>query len=174
MTDLNHIISAKYAREILDYDPETGIFRWKWREGVSKRINARYAGKAAGNARSDGYLIIGINNRHYYAHRLAWLFVHGEWPPKDLDHIDGDPGNNRIDNLRLATMQENMRNVGLRKTSSTGVTGVSWDNYYRKFMAHIGIDGKFINLGRFPTLSAAAAARRAAEIEHFGAFRWVA
>ena len=174
MANLNHSISAKYAREILDYDPETGIFRWKWREGVSKRINARYAGKAAGCVQRVGYVLIGINSRLYQAHRLAWLFVYGEWPPKDLDHRDGDKGNNRIANLRLATNQENQRNVGLQKNNSTGIKGVHWHKGTGKFRAEISVGDKRRHLGYHDTLAEAAAARAAAEIKYFGAFRWVA
>ena len=167
-------LTAEYVREILDYDPGTGVFKWKWRDDVRKNENTRWTGKVAGCVGSDGYLEIGINYRLYYAHRLAWLYVHGEWPPEQIDHIDGDRPNNRIDNLRLATRQENNRNVGLQKNNTTGIKGVCWDKCRGKYMAHITIDGNLHNLGRFDTLTEAAAARAAAEIEHFGPFRRVA
>jgi len=164
-------LTADYVREILDYNPETGVFKWKWREGVSKCINARYSGKKAGNVRTDGYVLIRINFRLYQAHRLAWLIVHGEWPPKDLDHIDGGPGNNRIDNLRIATRNENMRNRKQHKNNATGIKGVHWGKRDRKFVAQIMAGNKRLHLGSFATLAEAAAAREAAEIKYFGDFR---
>jgi hypothetical protein len=164
-------LTAEYVRSILEYNPGTGELRWKWREDVGSRWNTRYAGKAAGSVRSDGYLKITINDRRYLAHRLAWLYVHGEWPPDQIDHIDCDPGNNRIANLRLATRQENSRNVGRRANNTTGVPGVYWHKGRSKFMARIKVDYQTIYLGLFDTLAEATAARHAAEITHFGDFR---
>jgi hypothetical protein len=174
MANLNHSISAKYAREILDYNPETGVFKWKWRDDMRKNDNARITGKSAGSVVSSGYLKIKINNRRYLAHRLAWLIVHGEWPPKQIDHIDCDKLNNRIANLRLANNQENQRNCGLQKNNSTGIKGVYWHKSRGKFVAEISVGDKRRHLGYFDTLAEATAARHAAEAEHFGAFRWVA
>jgi hypothetical protein len=164
-------LTADYVRSILDYDPETGVFKWKWREDVGSRWNTRYAGKAAGCVQRVGYVLISINDRLYKAHRLAWLFVYGEWPPEQIDHIDCDKLNNRIANLRLATMQENQRNVGLQKNNTTGIKGVCWHKRDRKFQAEIKVGGKRLHLGTFDTLAEAIAARTTAEIEHFGPFR---
>jgi hypothetical protein len=164
-------LTAEYVRSILEYNPGTGVFRWKWRDDARKSHNTRYAGTVAGCAKPSGYVVITINKRLYQSHRLAWLYVHGAWPPKDLDHIDGDKPNNRIANLRLATKQENSRNVGLQKNNSTGIKGVFWDKQNQKFRANISNDGKTIYLGLFQTLAEAAAARHAAEIKYFGDFR---
>jgi hypothetical protein len=164
-------LDAEYVRAILDYDPETGEFRWRWRDDVRKNENTRWAGKVAGTVTTNGYVNISIHCRQYLAHRLAWLIVNGEWPPEEIDHIDLDKTNNRIANLRLATRQENLRNVGLRKNNFTGVSGVHWCNYARKFIAQIRIDGKKNRIGSFDTLAEAAAARAAAEIHYFGKFR---
>ena len=163
-------LTAEYVRSILDYNPETGVFKWKWRDDVRRCDNARFAGKVAGVVQLDGYISIRINKRRYLAHRLAWLYVHGEWPAEQIDHIDGVPANNRIANLRLATNQENQRNVGLQKNNSTGIKGVHWHKRRGKFMAEIR-SGKRLYLGYFDTLAEAAAARTAAEIEYFGPFR---
>jgi hypothetical protein len=163
-------LDAEYVRSILDYDPETGEFRWKWREDRLANWNGRYAGKIAGCVKPTGYVAIGINDRNYQSHRLAWLIIHGKWPPNDLDHIDGDKLNNRIANLRLATRQENNRNSGLQKNNSTGVTGVYWHKGAGKFVAQIKAD-EYFYLGLFPTLAEASAARAAAEIHYFGKFR---
>jgi len=164
-------LTAEYVRSILEYDPETGVFKRKWRRDISKKINTRCVGKLAGSYNEKGYLRISINDRRYYAHRLAWLIVYGEWPDDDIDHIDGDPNNNRIENLRIATRQENLRNSRLQKNNTTGITGVCWRKDVGKFVARIKIDGNYIHLGYFDTLAEAAAARHAAEIEHFGEFR---
>jgi hypothetical protein len=171
MSERENLMTAETVRSILDYDPGTGVFKWKWRNDVPKRTNARWAGTVAGHVNNQRYRQIKIKSRHYQAHRLAWLIVHGEWPPNDLDHRDGDKLNNRIANLRLATRQENMRNVGLQANTTTGVTGVYWHKGDRKFVAQITVDYRLINLGRFPTIEEATAARAAAETEHFGEFR---
>jgi len=167
-------LHPNFLRSVLMYDSLNGEFRWKYREDVPNCINGRVAGKVAGTVQPDGYVKIQINKRIYRAHRLAWLFVHGEWPPEEIDHIDCDKLNNRIANLRLATRQENNRNVGLRKNNSTGITGVFWRKDCGKFRAQIKVDGKYINIGSFETLEAATAARAAAEIRYFGGFRRVA
>jgi hypothetical protein len=164
-------LTADFVRSILDYDHETGVFRWKWRKGVSNSGNGPWAGKVAGGVNNTGYVAIKINGRQYLAHRLAWLIINGEWPTNQIDHIDINPVNNRIANLRLATSKENKQNSGLRKDSATGVTGVHWYKRDRKFMAHIRVDGNLRHLGYFPTLAEAAAAREAAEIKYFGDFR---
>jgi hypothetical protein len=167
-------ITAEYLRTILEYNPDTGIFLWRWRDDVSKQVNSRDAGTVAGHVRKDLYVQILINRQACLAHRLAWLFVYGEWPPDQIDHIDGKKGNNRIKNLRLATNQENKRNSGLQKNNSTGFTGVLWRKRDRKFMAQIVVGGKYIYLGNHKTIAEAIAARREAEIEYFGEFRRVA
>jgi hypothetical protein len=167
-------LHPNYLRSVLMYDSLNGEFRWKYREDVPNNINGRVAGKVAGTVTPNGYVAITINKRIYQAHRLAWLFVNGEWPDDEIDHINGDPGNNRIDNLRLATRQENQRNVGLRKNNTTGVPGVSWHTASGKFRAAIRTGGKRLHLGLFDTLEEAAAARRAAEIKYYGNFRRVA
>jgi len=164
-------LTAEHVRSILDYNPETGVFKWKWRNDVPKRTNARLAGKATGTVNNKGYLQISINGHRYLAHRLAWLFVHGGWPSEQIDHIDGVPANNRIDNLRLANNQENQRNSGLQKNNATGIKGVHWNKASGKFMAYIKVDYRLIHLGSFGTLSEATAARHAAEIKYFGPFR---
>jgi hypothetical protein len=166
-------LHSNFLRSVLSYDATSGEFIWKYREDASKRVNSLRAGKVAGTVRPDGYVAIKINKRLYLAHRLAWLFVYKKWPPEEIDHIDGDPNNNRIANLRLATRQENNRNVGLRKDNSTGIKGVYWYKPYEKFHARIQIDGKGIHLGYFETLEEATAARHAAEIKYYGNFRRV-
>src|SRR5689334_22074801 len=104
-------------RKLLDYDPETGLFRWKARSPAMfdgnatrcNRWNGRLAGKEAGNVRGDGYRSIDVGNIKYLAHRLAWALHHGE-EPIEIDHINGDRGDNRYANLREVTRTENNMN----------------------------------------------------------------
>jgi hypothetical protein len=167
-------LNPNYLRSVLSYDSLNGEFIWKHREDRSAGWNSRWAGKVAGTVRTDGYVAIQINKRLYQAHRLAWLFVYKKWPVDQVDHIDGDPGNNRIANLRQATNQENCCNGKLRANNSTGVTGVSWHKGAGKFVASISNDGNLLNLGLFDTLEEATAARHTAEIKYYGNFRRVA
>ena len=96
------MVSAERLRELLHYDPETGIFRWRnWRTGPAKETAGRP---------SQRYLQIQVDGRRYQAHRLAILYVTGVWPPDVVDHIDGDGFNNRIANLRSATKSQNLHN----------------------------------------------------------------
>ena len=171
MRENENLLTAETVRELLIYNPKTGNFRWRRKKDGRKRHTARWAGKSAGCVRPDGYASISINGHRYFSHRLAWFLVHGEWPPEWINHIDGDRANNRIDNLRLATRQESLRNRKQHKNNTTGVTGVHWHKRYKKFLGRVKVDGKIIHLGTFDTIEEAAAARAAAETEHFGEFR---
>ena len=142
-------LTAEYVRSILDYDPETGAFRWRARVDAPARVNTRFAGKVAGSVMINGYRCISISSVRYYAHRLAWLHYYGEWPALPIDHRDGDGLNNRIANLRLATMSQNLANTGSRKSNKSGFKGVSWDKRKGKWKAEITKDGKSSFLGYF-------------------------
>lgn len=165
-------LTAEYARQVLDYNPGTGELRWKRRpesmfEGKKKggcvRWNNRYAGRRAGSihhgAKGALYRSLRINNKAHLEHRVIWLIFHGCWPKDKIDHLDGDGLNNRIDNLREATQRENMHNQRLRRTSKTGVCGVSWRKDLEKWTAYL----RTKHLGVFETLLDAVAARKSAE-----------
>ena len=135
-------LTADRVRELLDYNPETGKFRWR----VARRSTAR-VGSVAGTQTPRGYTRITINRTPYFAHRLAWLWVHGEWPPNDVDHADRDPRNGHFNNLRSATRRQNQANRGIDKDSSLQIKGV-----YRgpcKYIAQIRINGKITYLGGY-------------------------
>lgn len=141
------MITAARVRELLNYDPGTGIFTWK----VKRRsVNA---GAVAGSLRPDGRWKIEVDRREYKAHRLAWLYVNGEWPPLDLDHEDNDPSNNRIANLRPATGSQNQGNKRKPRSNTSGYKGVSWFKYKHKdggkWHAQIMKAGKRVHLGFF-------------------------
>lgn len=153
------ILTQARLRELLDYDSGTGIFIWRIGSKGAK------AGSIAGCICDHGYMRISINNRRYYAHRLAWLHETGEWPEYEIDHIDGNPGNNRFENLRAVTRQENMRNQKRRITNTSGVMGASWDKFYQKWHARIMVNGKNVHLGYFENFDDAVAARKQAEAD---------
>ena len=171
MANLNHSISAEYARKILDYNPETGEFRWKARDNVPSNWNSKYAGKLAGSMSTQGYIKIGVNYQHILAHRLAWLIVYGEWPSRQLDHRDNNRANNRLNNLRLATNKENGYNRRVNINNTSGVSGIHCHTVTKKWCARIKADGKRISLGNFANFADAVFARKKAEVEYFGEFR---
>jgi len=169
-------MKAEHVRSLLDYDPETGVFIWRERsEDLFRTKNAwgawntRYAGKQAGTCDSNGYIVITVNGRRYKAHRLAWLYVYDVLPKKGIDHIDENPRNNRIANLREANCSENQRNRGAQRNNSSGYKGVSrtCDGRWRAFINH---HRKKIYLGQFDTPEKAHAAYCAAAKDLHGEY----
>lgn len=140
----------------LRYDPESGKLYWV----VGRRCHVS-AGDEAGSLTRDGYLKVKVEGRVYLAHRLAWFAVYGD-QPHILDHIDGNPANNRVENLRPATQRQNGKNVA--------AVGASYDPKRGKWMARICVDYKHINLGRYATREDAVRVAQAARREHFGEF----
>jgi hypothetical protein len=150
-------------RELLDYDSATGEFRW--RERMSRAV---HAGDVAGTMDIDRYRRIMIRGTQYRAHQLAWLYMTGEWCSMVIDHRDGDPSNNRWDNLRRATKSQNSANRGLNRNNSCGLKGVSCEG--GRWRAGIYKDGRRHHLGSFATPQAAHAAYVAAARRLFGEF----
>ena len=131
------------CREYLDYNPDTGDFRWKKGRGRLK------AGSLAGSWAHDGYRQIKINRRAYYAHRLAYLMVNGVMPPDMIDHIDQDRGNNKLSNLRTCHRGENSMNSKIRRDNTSGYRGVTWHKIGKKWQASICLNGRGKHLGLF-------------------------
>jgi hypothetical protein len=150
-------LTQKRLKEILRYYPGSGIFRWRT-TGIGRRKN-----KIAGCKRHDGYIRITIDGKRHYAHQLAFLYVHGYFPENDIDHIDGNPGNNKIKNLREVSHQCNIRNTGNPINNTSGVKGVSWHKPANKWMAYIVVNGKLKHLGYYKNFDDAAKARYKAE-----------
>lgn len=148
----------------LSYDPETGVFRWN-----EKRKNI-VPGEVAGGLDKDGYWLIQVNGKNYRAHRLAWFFVHGEWPASLLDHKNRIKSDNRIDNLRLSSKFQNAFNVSPERNNSSGVMGVSWCAQTGRWKAQINVGKKTLNLGRYKTIELAREARVDAERRYAGEF----
>ena len=163
-------VSPERVREILDYDPQTGRFRWKRREENGAWWNGRYAGTVAGGCDSKGYRRIAIDNRGHRAHRLAWVWVTGRWPDREVDHIDGNRANNAWANLRLASTAQNRANSRVHKDNVAGMKGVSRYLNYTLWRARIYVRGKDIALGYFKSPEEAQAAYQAAALKYNGEF----
>lgn len=153
-------------KAIVRYDPTTGIFCW-----IKTRSRGALSGDIAGHIPPRfGYRIIGIKGRYYKAHRLAWLYVHGEMPTGSLDHINRDKADSRIANLRIATGSENQGNRGFNKNNSTGYRGVVFHRRLGKYQASIRVGFKPKHLGTFNTAVEAGAAAARARSEAFRSF----
>lgn len=157
-------LTAERLREVLHYDPETGVFTWL----VSLRSNVRVGDQPwNGGAR---YPEIGIDGRVYLAHRLAVLYITGEWPRGDVDHINLEKSDNRWANLRAATRGQNIANRRVRSDSRSGVKGGVWHRGGKKWMARITVNRKHIYLGLFETIEDAHTAYMIAAKKHFDEF----
>lgn len=163
-------LTADYVRSILDYNPETGVFVWKHRDDVPNHVNVRLAGKTAGVMYEGGYIKIKIHDKHYAAHRLAWLYKTGEWPKDEVDHRDTKRNNNGFMNLREATLAKNQMNTGTPKNNKSGYKGVSWWKKQKRWVAQIGYNKKRIFLGYFKTAEGAYAAYCNASKKYHGEF----
>lgn len=130
-------LTAAELREILCYDPETGVFTRRIQ--TSKRIKP---GDVCKTVAANGYVIISVKARRYTAHRLAWLYVHGEWPIGMLDHVNGVRTDNRIANLRLATQHQQNGNLRIRSDNKSGFKGVCWDKRQQRW--RVTLCGKHI------------------------------
>lgn len=147
--------------ELLSYDEGTGTLTWTVSRGRMK------AGSVAGTPNGRGYLIIRIDGKVYPAHRLAWRIKTGEWPEGVIDHINGIGTDNRWDNLRDVTQQENLFNKREMSNNKSGSVGVRFREEYNKWYAAIGVDGKQIHLGSYAEKDEAIAAyQKAKEYYH--------
>lgn len=162
-------LTAERLREVLCYSPETGLFTWKGTARGRQGGNT-YIGRTTGSPDHRGYCRICVDGHLYLAHRLAWLYAHGRWPAAMIDHVNGDKSDNRIANLREATMAQNKMNVCAPRTNKSGFKGVSWNSDAGKWMAYIRAAGKSYNLGRFDTPEAAHAAYAEAAARLHGEF----
>jgi hypothetical protein len=146
------MITQHELKESLTYDPVTGQFIWL---APSKFSNIK-PGSIAGSLKHDGYVQVKVRGKRYYAHRLAWLYMSGEFPKNFIDHIDGNKANNSWINLREATNAQNQRNSKMNVKNTSGVKGVSWHKKSHKWQAHIGLeDGRNKNLGSFNSIEEA-------------------
>ena len=159
------MLTQAILKNLLHYDPETGVFTRKVR--TSNRVNI---GDTFGIGDPNKYTRISVFGRQIAAQILAWVYVYGETPPYDIDHVNTHKGDNRIDNLRLATRKENMFNRGATKISTSGFKGVVWANHAQRWKAQAMIDGKNYNLGYFNTPEDASVAYNEFAKAHHGEF----
>ena len=155
------MIDAVMIRRILDYDPDTGVFRWR------EHFKLNYVGAVAGCSMSSGYRRLGIAGKRYYEHRLAWLYTYGIWPTNQIDHINNVKDDNRICNLREATVSQNHANKS--KYKGELLKGVK-KHPHGKFSARISINNKEKYLGIYDTEEQAHAAYCEAAQQEFGAY----
>lgn len=161
--------------QLLRYEPDTGKLFWRHRgeewfkSGVGRYTarraaaawNTRHADKEAFTGLTHGYHEGAIFRSNYRAHRVIWKMVTGE-DPEVIDHLDRDRGNNRWENLSNTSHAQNLRNCGLSKNNTSGMTGVRWDDRQSRWHAQIMVDYKTINLGYFEAVDDAVAARQSA------------
>lgn len=172
-------LSARLARALISYNPQTGEMAWKprpvWmfartgkrtRQHTANAWNAKHAGSSLTTKNKGGYIKLHIFYRFYGGHRIAWLIHTGKWPDHHIDHINGDPADNRFANLRAVSFSENMRNVKRNTRNTSGHTGVYWLPRSGKWGARINHNKKTISLGSFENKQDAIAARARAERQY--------
>ena len=154
------MLTQENLKKMLHYDTDTGVFTRLVRTSSRTKI-----GDIAGYLKSDGYRLIMVDGKNYYAHRLAFFYMTGDWPVADIDHRNGVRDDNRWDNLREATRTENHQNRVMRSDNTSGFIGVDWHRQRGKWRAEIAVAGRRKSLGYFPTPEEAHAAYCAAKVE---------
>lgn len=134
-------MNAEVVKELFEYDD--GKLKWKVRKALCVKV-----GRCVGCLNRSGYLVVSIEKRQYLVHRLIFLWVHG-YLPRMIDHRDGDPLNNRIENLRECSAQENGRNRKKSRKKSSDFKGVVWVSSAKRWRSQIYVDNKLISLGYF-------------------------
>ncbi len=150
-------MNIEYIKSILKYDKKTGNLIWKI---TNRRMKA---GKVAGNIRKDGYIGIGLNGKHYLAHRIIWFITHNSFPKNQIDHINHIRSDNRIENLREVNNSENQKN---QRKGKTHQMGVFWRENRQKWMAYISSHNKRYYLGSFANFNDAVKARKKGEVKY--------
>lgn len=162
------MITVQRLKERVTYDPVSGVFVWN--DTFSGTCRKGWPAGREGTGKAAGYWRITIDAREYKAHRLAWLYMTGDWPEKQIDHINGDPSDNRWSNLRLATQSQNKANGRKYKSNKSGFKGISWNCSFKKWNAAIQVDGKQKHLGRYKNIADALNAYKEASERYFGEF----
>lgn len=172
-------ISVEQLGDFFECDSAAGLLRWKPRPEHNYRVkiwNGRFAGEIAGRPNAKGYIqlsiIIGGIKWHTMVHRVIWAIVREQWASvsEELDHRDGDVGNNRLGNLRLCTPSDNSKNKGLYSNNKSGFKGVCWVDRYLKWGVQIQVDGHSKFGGYFDSAASAACAYDDLAIRNFGEF----
>lgn len=159
-------ITGSFLETLFSYDPNEGHFRHLTYRGP--RTGGK--GSIAGTQGNHGYISIGVCQKLFLAHRLAWLWMTGEWPKSEIDHVNGNRLDNRFCNLRLATRSQQGQNGGKRRNNKSGRIGVCFDESRRLWKAAIMLNGKTVKQKRFQTLAEAVAYREMLEKRYFNEF----
>jgi hypothetical protein len=159
-------LTPERLREVLHYDPDTG--EWTWRK--TTRNGHRKPGDRAGWRNPAGYLVMWIDRHQRKGHRLAFLYMTGRWPRFGVDHRDGNPSNDRWQNLRDASQSQNCLNRKRNCNNTSGFKGVRWSKDRRKWVAYIRLHGRRYHLGYFDTPEAAHEAYKVKARELFGEY----
>lgn len=155
------MITQNQIKEVLNYNPDNGIFTWL--VSSAQRIKI---GNIAGGLDKYGYIKIQLNCKTYKAHRLAFLYMTGEFPKNQVDHINHNRNDNRWENLRGVSKTENGQNRSKQSNNKSGFTGVSWHKSMGKWIVHIKANGKILHLGYFKNKDKAIKKRKEAEIKY--------
>jgi hypothetical protein len=159
------MITQEQLKEILEYNPDTGVFTWK------KTVNSRAViGSVAGYKINEGYIQISIYGKKYRAHRLAFLYMTGKWPKELVDHVNQIKDDNRYINLREATVSQNNINSKKQKNNKSGYRGVYWDSKNQIWRVQIKYKSKHRYLGRYADIKEAASVYKAAALKLYGEF----
>lgn len=153
-------ITPELCRQLLRYEAKTGKLFWLPRGEIA--FDRYYAGREAFTADFRGYKVGGIYYRRQYAHRVVFAIHHGKWPEGEIDHINGNRSDNRIENLRDATSTMNRRNAARRSNNTSGFTGVKWSEPSRKWQVTAGskANGTYVYLGTYASKADAIEARK--------------
>lgn len=160
------MITQARLKQLLHYNPRAGVFTWRVTRGGKAR-----AGTRAGHVTKYGYRTICVGGRAVMAHVLAWLYVRGRLPKKEVDHKSRRRDDSRFSNLRAASSLQNCRNKSLYKNNKSGYPGVHWHKRDRVWLANIRVKKWLVHLGYFTQKNAAVDARKSAEVEYFGRYR---
>ena len=147
------MLTQSEIRRLTNYNEETGEFTW------SANAHKKVRGKPVGSMSRNGYLVTKVDYKRYLVHRLVWLYVHGEFPKDEIDHINRNKADNRVSNLRDVDRFTNVHNKSKTSNSVSGYTGVRRTSNKKRWQAFIHMGGKFMNLGVYDTIDEALSAR---------------